>query len=81
MKIKSSHKRSLYERLGVFAVALLTVFGLSSLGADIPSKTAARQVVLTPSFNFLQISERENETARIPVRFDIGLHSPTTSGH
>ena len=81
MKTNISYKRPLYERLGLFAVALLTVFGLSSLGADMPSKTVARQVVLTPSFNFLQVSERENETARIPVRFDIGLHSPTTSGH
>ena len=81
MKTNTSYKKPLYERFGVMAMALLTIFGLSSLGADTNSRIVARQVVLAPAFNFLQVSERENETSRIPVRFDIGLHSPTTSGH
>lgn len=70
--------RARHERIGSLMLAVMTLAGLVTITRA--NRSIIKEVVPTPALVLSQISERENETARIPVRFDIGIHSPTTGG-
>lgn len=77
-KQKTVMVRASHERIGAFALAFMTIFGTSMVAKV--NHNFTKEVINNPSFAFSQITERENETARIPVRYDMGLHLPTNSG-
>ena len=71
--------RSNAVRAGAIALALITLFGMTELG-----RHGTGRVETTPARNVAQIfqhaMEKENETTRMPVRFDDGLRAPTIGG-
>ncbi len=77
-QIKDDQVRSRQERIGSLILAVMTLVGLAIITKA--NRNIAKEGLPTPAFVLNQISERENETARIPVRFDIGIHSPTIGG-
>lgn len=71
--------RSNAVRAGAIALAAITMFGMTELGRHSVSRietTAARNVAQI----FQHAMEKENETTRMPVRFDDGLRAPTIGG-
>ena len=77
-QLKEAKRRATHERIGALALAIVTLMGLASLSKD--AKGYYREVVTNPSFAFNQLTERENETARMPVRFDVGIRKVTIGG-
>ncbi len=77
-QLKNAKRRATHERIGALALAVVTLIGLASVSKD--AKGFYREVVTNPSFAFNQLTERENETARIPVKFDIGIRRATIGG-
>ncbi|HVC36593.1 MAG TPA: hypothetical protein VNE40_04115 [Candidatus Dormibacteraeota bacterium] len=79
---KESLGQSIADQVGAFVLAGATLF--SMVAASKHGPVQAREIVLQQPTNVFQhvsdITERENETARIPVKFDDGLRLPTTSG-
>jgi hypothetical protein len=71
--------RSYPVRIGVLALAAITIFGMTSLGREHTARTDATAPHSMASI-FTHSTERENETTRMPVRFDDGLRNPTTGG-
>lgn len=71
--------RSNAVRVGAVALAMITLFGMTELGRHGSSRIEA-----TGARNMAQIfqhaMEKENETTRMPVRFDDGLRAPTIGG-
>ena len=76
--IREDKRRAAHERIGAVGLALVTLAGVATIAKE--GRTFAREVNVNPAVVFNQISERENETARIPVRFDIGIHTPAIGG-
>ncbi|MEO6513507.1 MAG: hypothetical protein ABIR37_02345 [Candidatus Saccharimonadales bacterium] len=73
-----THTRSNAVRMGAVALAMITLFGMTELGRHGNNRvetTAARNVAQI----FQHAMEKENETTRMPVRFDEGLRAPTIS--
>ena len=71
--------RSRAVRAGAIALAMVTLFGMTEMGrrAQLRVETlAARDTAAI----FSHTLEKENETTRMPVRFDEGLRAPTISG-
>lgn len=77
-KQKNLYIRQKHERIGAMALALVTLTGMATVTRV--NRSFYKEVTTNPDFAFSQITERGNETARIPVRFDVGIHSPTTGG-
>jgi hypothetical protein len=71
--------RSNAVRAGAIALAMITLFGMTELG-----RHGSNRIETTPVRNVAQIfqhaMEKENETTRMPVRFDDGLRAPTIGG-
>jgi putative IMPACT (imprinted ancient) family translation regulator len=77
--LTTSNSRSQAVRMGALALAVLTMFGMTELGRHGTSRTettGARSVAQV----FQHAMEKENETTRMPVRFDDGLRAPTIGG-
>lgn len=77
-KLLNYGNRARHERIGSLVLALVTLMGTATVARV--NRSFYKEVTTNPAFAFSQITERENETARIPVRFDIGIHRPTTGG-
>ena len=76
-----SKKQLLHERrqkYGLLSVVLMTILGSATIAKV--NRSFYREVTTNPDFAFSQITERENETARIPVSFDKVLHRPYSVG-
>lgn len=74
-----TNSRSNLVRMGAIALAVITLFGMTELGrhsATRTESTAARNMAQI----FQHAMEKENETTRMPVRFDDGLRAPTIGG-
>jgi hypothetical protein len=72
----TTHTRSNAVRAGAVALAMITLFGMTELGrhgANRTESTGARNAAQI----FQHAMEKENETTRMPVRFDDGLRAPT----
>lgn len=82
MKNKKDRKakiiRARHQRVGALLLAVMTLLGSSAVTKV--NRSFYREVTVNPAFAFSQITERENETARITVRYDIGIHSPISGG-
>ena len=76
--LKQKNIRATHERAGAFIMAALTLLGSAAIAKV--SRNFYKEVTTNPAFAFSQLTERENETGRIPVRFDIGIHNPTNGG-
>jgi hypothetical protein len=75
---KQIHVRAKHERAGALALAAMTILGSAAVAKV--SRNFYKEVTTNPAFAFSQITERENETGRIPVRFDIGINNPSKGG-
>ena len=78
-KYTKNHHRSHPARLGAIVLAAITMFGMTELGRHQLVRlesTAAHNVASILSHTL----EKENETTRMPVRFEDGLRSPTIGG-
>lgn len=71
--------RSHPVRISAVAIAIATLFHISGL-SHLEKQVARHTQNTTVSQVFAQHMERENETARHPVRFDEGLRLPSTVG-
>jgi hypothetical protein len=75
----NTNTRSNAVRMGAVALAMITLFGMTELG-----RHGNGRVEVTGARNMAQIfqhaMEKENETTRMPVRFDDGLRAPTIGG-
>jgi len=74
-----NHTRHYAVRAGAIALAMVTLFGMTEMGR----RAQLRIEAVTPhdsSAVFSHTLEKENETTRMPVRFDDGLRAPTISG-
>jgi hypothetical protein len=76
-----NHERSAAERVGAAALALVTVFSMTSLGREDMSRLRA---VVLPAVAFSIVIDHalagESEVERMPVTLDKGIQTPTTSG-
>ena len=70
--------RSSFERFGALVLAVATIFSMLELGHDHTTQLAKRDVVFQ-SRTALN-SAAENETVRMPVKFDDGLRAVATTG-
>jgi hypothetical protein len=70
--------RDYSERFGAVSLALVTMLGAVSMAKV--SRNFFKEVTTNPAFAFSQVSERENETGRIPVRFDNIITSQSHGG-
>jgi hypothetical protein len=71
--------RSKAVRAGAIALALVTLFGMTEMGR----RAQLRAEAIIPhdmAAVFSHTLEKENETTRMPVRFDDGLRAPTIGG-
>ena len=75
---KQKHIRAKHERLGAVVMAAITLLGSAAIAKV--SRNFYKEVTTNPAFAFSQITERENETGRIPVRYDIGINNPLKGG-
>lgn len=78
-KLQKTHKRSHPVRMAVIGLAAVTLFSMTELGRHAALKTEA---VMQQNMSAIlsHTLEKENETTRMPVRFDDGLRAATTSG-
>jgi len=66
------------HRLGIASIAFMTLLGSATIAKV--NRSFYREVTTNPDFAFSQITERENETSRIPVSFDNVLHRQYSAG-
>lgn len=71
--------RSNAVRAGAIALAMVTLFGMTEMGRRAQLRTEVTAPRDTAAI-FSHTLEKENETTRMPVRFDEGLRAPTISG-
>lgn len=70
--------RRFHERVGAVVLLVATLLGVISISHE--SRNVLKQVALRPAVSIITNSGRENETARMPVRYDDVLKLQTTSG-
>lgn len=71
-------KRAFHQRLT--AGMLVGAIVLGALTVEHEARSYLREAISRPAYAALQNLERENETSRLPVRFDVGLRQPTIGG-
>jgi hypothetical protein len=73
------HHRSHPIRLAAIGLAAVTLFSLTEMGRHAAVNTSA---VIHDSIGpiLAHTLEKENETTRMPIRFDEGYRAPTVSG-
>ncbi|HET8708683.1 MAG TPA: hypothetical protein VFL85_00205 [Candidatus Saccharimonadales bacterium] len=78
IKTKENH-RSHPVRIAAIGLAAVTLFSLTEVGRHTLVKTSA---VLHDNIGsiLMHTLEKENETTRMPIRFDEGYRPPTVSG-
>ncbi|HET9173710.1 MAG TPA: hypothetical protein VFN56_00335 [Candidatus Saccharimonadales bacterium] len=71
-------ERAMHQRIAASVVvgALL----LAAATVEHEARNYLREAITRPAYAALTAMERENETARMPVRFDEGLRLPTVGG-
>lgn len=70
-------ERSFISRFGAVALTALTLFGVADLGHE-HGQQVRREITLVPHYSLA--SAAENETVRMPIKFDDGLRAPATAG-
>jgi hypothetical protein len=70
--------RSTFERYGALLLTVATLFGSAQLGHDHTAQLAKKDVVFQSRVSLN--SAAENETVRMPVKFDDGLRATATMG-
>lgn len=73
------HHRSHPVRIAAIGLAAVTLFSLTEVGRHAIMKT---QTVVHDNIGSIlaHTLEKENETTRMPIRFDEGYRAPTVSG-
>lgn len=80
-KIKNqSHVRSrrIHERVGAAMLLSAILLGVTTVSHD--ARNVLRQIAIKPAVAIISNTGRENETARMPVRYDDVLKLQTISG-
>jgi hypothetical protein len=81
-RLQAEHKRAMHERAGAIVLAIATLFGMATV--DHQSRGFLREATARTNYAFnsntSNNSGRENETTRMPVKYDDVLRWQTSSG-
>lgn len=76
---KQLQKRAAHERVGAVILAIATVIGMVTIERDI--RGYQREATMRLNYAFANNTGRENETARMPVKYDDVLKTQTIGGN